>query len=157
MFYIPAVLAIGFVVFSCITYAIMFAVYAKSRRQLQQAPESLFRTFINSSFYISVLLITSFLVLTVVPLLVNIHFDRLKVEMEEPVMNYVYSSLHLSDVVDAVIYILLYRPVRSMMICFRRSEERTTSMATSTTGSSANEAARKEAAERNNDTMETRR
>ena len=118
MFYIPPVLAIGFVAFSCITYALMFIVYAKSRRQLQQAPESLFRTFINSSFYISVLLITSFLVLTVVPFLVNIHYDRLKVHMAEPVMNYVSSSLHLSDVVDAVIYILLYRPVRNMMICF---------------------------------------
>ena len=115
LFYIPTVLGIGFVVFGCFTYTVMFVVYARSKRNLQRNPESICTTFVNSNFFISVLLITSFMILMVAPTLVHSYYDIVGKPMGEAVYTYVYTSWYVSDLVDAIIYVLLYKPVRSLL------------------------------------------
>ena len=115
VFYVPTVLSMAFVFFACITYISMFVAYYKSGKHSERlsAERSMIQTFLNSKFYISILLITSFLILTVIPNLIN-SFCNPDPMSAHPVDLYIYTRLAmcLSDTVDNVIYILSYKPVR---------------------------------------------
>ena len=70
LIYIPIVLYIIYVLFACLTYTKMFLQFARSRTNRNARRLSLFNIFINSRFFVSVLLISSFLLLMVTPRLI---------------------------------------------------------------------------------------
>ena len=113
--FIPAILGILFLIFSTVAYIIMFSVYVRSRRRLQTTPESVLTAFVNSNFFTAVLLITSFLILMVTPALIHAYYDFTAKEMSVPLYTYIYASVYLSDLVDAIIYVLLYKPVKNIL------------------------------------------
>ena len=73
----------------------------------------MFRTFMKSNFYISILLISSFLILTVLPNLINSYFYSKPLAWI--LYQYTVPLIYLSDTVDNIIYVLLYKPVRNVV------------------------------------------
>ena len=124
--YVPPILQITYFIFSSITYCVMFMKYLKSKRIFQQPDStslSARKIFLRSRFFISVLLISSFLVLTVIPTLVcNIwaltspHTFRMTNEPARIFMIYTNVSIRLTHTIDAVIYIFLQPRVRRLLI-----------------------------------------
>merc|ERR1712150_25920 len=73
---------------------------------------SAFQVFRKSNFYVAVLLITSFLMLMVIPDLVYLVVGFLKAEKSAGLTAYCYLSILLSYLVDGFIYIFLQNKVR---------------------------------------------
>ena len=117
----PTVLLCSFLVFAVIAYTIMFWKYASSRRKISLArnpgahQESLFRIFRNSRFFMSMILITSSLVLAVIPTLI---YALMKITNNKIALT--FSQFHnfcsmLSDTADGIIYIMLQPSVRTLI------------------------------------------
>ena len=107
---VPVVMAVLYLVFAMSCYFLMFCLYVKSKRSITPSHLSLLQVFRGSKFYVSLLLISSFLVLMVVPFLVlssswNILSPTTALVLE--IMTY------SSDTVDFLIYVFIYQPVSS--------------------------------------------
>ena len=102
-----------FLLFAVVSYLIMFLKYIKSRRSSMSTHQSKFFLFRTSKFYVSLLLITSFIILSVIPSLI---MSSSPID-ESLNNNYLYLEITsvLSDTVDGVIYVLLYAPVRTIL------------------------------------------
>ena len=122
--YFPLIYVIGalnviYLVFGIITYSIIFWKYTTSTRQRKSRPESLFQIFRNSKFYIAILLITSFLLLSVMPYLIS---TILVIENSDSINMFLftlpecYVPVTLSDTVDAIIYIFMQVSVRTLLV-----------------------------------------
>ena len=116
--YIPTVLYSTFLVFALVTYIVMFFKFVQSRRLTMprdtDAPqETLFHIFVNSRFFISVMLISSYIILAVIPIVIR----SLYAINNLPTYLHIYTiiSITLSDTADAVIYIFMDRQVRKFL------------------------------------------
>ena len=110
------VLCILFFVFSVVTYIVMFVYYVRSKRSSSSSHQSSLELFKHSNFHIAVLLISSFLVLTVIPLLIlHTYYTILDVQVDRTLHKFINILLSLSDTVDALIYVFLYSPVRKLI------------------------------------------
>ena len=113
--YIPCALFIVYVLFAILTYTVMFLKFARSRRNT--APHSsLFNIFINSRFFVSLLLISSFLLLTVIPTLIRSFMFLTGNRISKQIYLYVNVSARLSDFIDAIIYIFLQPDIRKLLL-----------------------------------------
>ena len=96
----------------------MFFKFVQSRcltmprnHDLQQ--ETLFRIFVNSYFFISVMLISSYIILAVIPVLIRSFSST--IEMPISLILYTDISLMLSDTADAVIYFFMDIEVKKIL------------------------------------------
>ena len=112
VFFLEDSLLILFLLFSTTTYCIIFVVFVRSRRRSSSSQQSAFHMFTHSKFYIAILLITSFLVTTVIPRIGMLPFLTYK---DKDVESVAIILVFLSDFVDGVIYILVYDPVRKIL------------------------------------------
>ena len=109
------------------TYIIMFAKYVTSRRNTQNnnmTQTTTWTLFKNSKFFISVILITTYLIFTVVPYLTRATYKLLnpdlrpsseKLSLFQQLNYYAIFSSRISQIVDAAIYIFLQKKVRKML------------------------------------------
>ena len=132
-----AVSHIFYTVLAIFTYLSIFGKFTRSRRLLSEKDghekteicrnkQGTFDAFRHSRFFICVLIITSYLILTVIPGLVYI-----KLKTRSSLMKYsVHICYILSDTVDACIYIFLQRTLRSLLmekikfVCNIKQEEK---------------------------------
>ena len=102
---VPATFTVLYLWFAIASYILMFVEYSRSRRSASSSPTHLsnFQLFKKSKFYVSVLLISTFLILMVIPygFLILTKKGRLLIN----VLNM------LSDTTDFVIYVVIYEPV----------------------------------------------
>lgn len=115
--YIPSILNVSYFLFAIITYVIMFKKFVRSRRSVSTISinSSGFQLFQTSKFYISVLIITSFLLLAVIPNILTSICTYFEIEYTTGVFVYVSISESLSDTADGVIYVFMYKPVRAIL------------------------------------------
>ena len=108
VYQIPMVLAWMYLFFALASYAIMFVCYTRSRRSATTHQFSTLQLFRKSKFYVSILLMTSFVMLVVVPfLLLAIARDHMSTTVESICELVTY----LSDPLDFFIYVFIYDPV----------------------------------------------
>lgn len=116
---IPTVLSIIFLVMALLSYTVMFRKFSHSMRRISQhraKHESLFQIFLKSEFFISVLLITSYLIFTVFP---NVVFACAWYKGRSSLIYIdvvVTICTCLSDTADALIYIFLQKRVRRLLL-----------------------------------------
>ena len=100
----------------------MFCRFAKSRRSfrrsISQSSEevSLLDIYLNSRFYVSVMLILSYLILMVGPSLTRAYFNIMEIPMSKSLRTYIDISVTLSDTADGIIYIFMDRKVRTLFM-----------------------------------------
>ena len=112
--HVPSLLNLFFFIFALTSYITMFVVFIRSRRSFNgENHTSIFQLFRRSKFYTSVLLVASFLVLNVVPSLVSSSATIMGLDLPPSVRFAFVVAWCLSDTVDAVIYVLLCKPVSS--------------------------------------------
>ena len=113
--YLPAVLNLTFIVFAVSSYLYIFRRFAKGNRMRSNSTAStsidLFR---SSRFYIATMLIASFVVFVVTPSLTLSVLQICNVDLSVQVRLYAYISEAVSDLVDGVIYVFMYVPVRNL-------------------------------------------
>lgn len=117
--YVDVALSIFFTIFACFTYTYIFM---KNTRSLVHRSNSTWRlkayTILRQTNYSMILLlIISFIILTVIPELLATVL-RLMYVKNKAVNIYVSLSLNLSDTIDAVIYVFLQKDVR---VLFKRT------------------------------------
>ena len=106
--------------FALVTYLVLFVKYLQSRRNnIQRNPAdnvriSPWKAFVGSRFFISVLLIGSYLLLTSVPSLVRTALGWTTTDSSGNLSYEVLSRL--SYTVDAIIYIYVSKPVRNILL-----------------------------------------
>lgn len=106
-----------FLIFAVSTYIVMFCSYVKSRRiATQLRDEPILKTFMKSRFYISALIMGSFLLLCALAHIFQIsyYFYRDGLVTLESLMIYTDISISLSFTSDGIIYIYLQKSVRKM-------------------------------------------
>ena len=97
----------------------MFCKHIQSKRRLRRTSQptpSVIFIFRTSKFHVSLLLITSFLVLVAIPNLID---SLLRLNDKQPgyaLLLYIGVSNSLSDTVDFVIYVLMYKPPRTLLL-----------------------------------------
>ena len=122
--YVHGVFDIGFIILALVTYGVLFSKYKNSLSMQTRNTEcgqsdrrqSLFEVFRQSNFYISVLLITTFLLLVAVPdiiISVNLIAYNSTTEFSRHACVMLFLLSHTSD---ACIYILLQKKVRELII-----------------------------------------
>ena len=100
----------------------MFRKYASSRRRTSSAgnidvpQESLFRIYRNSRFFVSIMLVTSSLILGVIPKLMYVFMLIADNKVPLPFKYYVEFCRLLSDMVDGIIYVMLQPSVRKLLL-----------------------------------------
>lgn len=106
-----------YLLFSIITYFLMFVTYIKSRRNAQPTQQlSTWRIFRNSRFYFSFLLVGSFFVLTVIPWVCYFIAEHTKYKaVWGRIIPFITVTLYLSSTVDWVLYMYLQNQVREML------------------------------------------
>ena len=143
--YIPTTLDISFLALAIVTYTVIFIKYSESRRlpsrhksrnttirksrnrsrylsrnkstnQPNEGHPTLSRLLFKSRFLISILLISSFLLFSVVPGLIIACFETTSNEMSYILLFCIYISFKVSDAVEAIIYIFLQRKVRKLLL-----------------------------------------
>lgn len=109
---ITSVLNVVFFNLAVVSYGIMFVMFAISRRNVSpnETRESLCTIFSKSKFYTSVLLVSSFLVLTVIPSVISLILRTYDIQEV-----YMLISRNFSFTVDAVIYIFMQASVRKLL------------------------------------------
>lgn len=131
VFLVPTLLTVSYMVFAVICYLVMFTRYIRSKRLSTSSHLSSLQLFRRSKFYVSVLLITSFMFLMVIPYGILASRGNLSVEVR-----LVLNILNiLSDTTDFVIYVMIYEPVYGMLkhcigstlSAFRMQEEQSSS------------------------------
>ena len=117
---------IGYIIIAVVTYIMLFKKYKNSltmqtrntRTGSSDVPPTIFKVFFQSKFYISILLVTSFLVFMVIPELVYL-FYGLRVGFDFPedsILIFIIDILFaFSDLIDAYIFIFLKKNVRSLL------------------------------------------
>ena len=105
--------------FAILSYTLMFCKHIQSKRRLRRTSQptpSVIFIFRTSKFHVSLLLITSFLVLVAIPNLID---SLLRLNDKQPgyaLLLYIGVSNSLSDTVDFVIYVLMYKPPRTLLL-----------------------------------------
>ena len=112
--YIPTTIEVLFLVFGIACYLIMFNRYTKSSRSASSSQLTTFQIFKRSKFYVSILLLTSFLLLMVIPSILHTLFDSILIDSVVLINLCTILSI-LSDSADFVIYIFFYDPVYSFL------------------------------------------
>jgi hypothetical protein len=114
--YIRPALFIIYGLFAIVTYTSMFLQYARSQRNTNAPQSSLFNIFINSRFFVSVLLIGSCMLLAVIPELILLILKLASIPLPSQFNLYKHVSFRLSDFIDAIIYIFLQPDVRKLLL-----------------------------------------
>lgn len=120
-YYLVAILSLDslFFAFAILTYISMFYSYIKSRKSVVNITgnESIFKTFINSRFYVSGLIIGSFLMLGVLAhfLYISNYIHRDGVVTLQSLL-YADVSFRFSFTVDGIIYIYLQKSSRKTFL-----------------------------------------
>ena len=104
-----------YIVFASITYLIMFMIFVRSRRRSSYAQQSAFQLFTHSKFYVALLLIASFLLFSVIPMLIKSGMRLKIIAQNQNVDNVMNICFYISDTADGIIYILFYPPVRNIL------------------------------------------
>ena len=110
--YLQSVLSSLYIIFAVVAYLFMFVRYIHSKRSScsteEECSQTTFQLFRRSKFYISLLLITSFLIFMLIPIMImTIKLGKLP----EVVSLILVTFISLSDTVDFIIYVFIYRPV----------------------------------------------
>ena len=112
LIYLPAILNFLFILFAITSYLIMFLKFIQTERNISNRPNrSVFQMFRNSKFYVAVLIIASFLILSAIPLAVNFVLTAFEVPVSH-VPLWLLICLRLSDTADVIIYTFLYTSVQ---------------------------------------------
>ena len=111
LIFVPAVLNCLFLLFAFISYLIMFLTFVKTERNISSRNRSVFQMFRNSKFYVAILIITSFLLLKVIPSLVFFVITAFKTNISH-VPLWLQICMRASDTADVLIYTFLYTPVQ---------------------------------------------
>ena len=113
--YVHLVLASMYLFSAVVSYSIMFVSYIRSRRRTisvsptdDESQPSTFQLFRRSKFYISLLLITSFLVFMLIPWMILTITEE---NLPPLVVMVLVLSTSFSDTLDFFIYVFFYRPV----------------------------------------------
>ena len=118
--YLPTIFSLFFIIFASASYIAMFARFRASCRESISAHISSITIFRRSKFFVAVLLVTSFLILLVLPNLLRTicTMSNCGLVPENGGFNFYFSiSVSISDSVDGLIYVMFYAPVRNV---FRR-------------------------------------
>ena len=123
--YLSPIFNFSFVIFAVCTYVYLFHKYRQTRmvpfhdrrRMRKEDRQNMWQDFRNSRFYISVLLIISFLIFIVIPDLIYLFHGWAGKERSHAAKDAIKVSFQLSFVSDAVIHILMQPDVR--MFCLR--------------------------------------
>ena len=109
---------LSFTILAITTYCIMFYQFKTSRRLTSGNGnrQTLCSIFLNSKFYISVLLISTFLVFTAIPGLIFTVFFINPGNISPEIDIYAITSINISFTVDAAIYIFMHDSVRKLLI-----------------------------------------
>ena len=125
LIYVNVSLSLLYIIVALVTYAVIFDKFKKSRhstRRLKQdigkrAWTALADTFLKSRFYVSILIILTYLIFNTIPFCVFI-FSRDKnifLDTESISKKVVSILLHIGYTADAVIYIFLQRDVKKQL------------------------------------------
>ena len=120
--YSKPTIGISFTVFAITIYSIMFQKYVRSQilrkysRAYKSSHESIFTIFRKSRFFIPVLLIASFIVFTVTPDLIFTYYQLCHNEISYTLDVACYNLFAISDLIDGIIYILLHKRVRRLLV-----------------------------------------
>ena len=126
-----------FLIFTFFTYCVMFRKLVHSqryfaRRRNEKIPQvSLLKIFINSRFFISGLLVSSYLILTVIPSLTrSIHYIA-GYKVPYSLTLFYLISTRLSYTVDGIIYTFLQKSIRDLLMktLFRQHQNQSLSVA----------------------------
>ena len=118
--YLPTASNSFFVIFATFSYIAMFSRFRASCRDSLSVRISSITIFRRSKFFVAVLLVTSFLILLVLPNLLRTicTMSSCRLVPENGGFNFYFSiSVSISDSVDGLIYVMFYAPVRNV---FRR-------------------------------------
>ena len=105
-----------FLLFAIYSYVVIFMRFTNSRRTScgSRAKISRLQMFRQSKFHISLLIVTSFLLLTVVPCIVYFVVHASGHHLNIFGEYYIFISMTLSDTVDAIIYVLVSNPINNV-------------------------------------------
>ena len=112
----PAIRLCNFL-FITTTYIIVFVIFVRSRRRVE-AGRSIFNIFVRSNFSVALLIVSTWILLTVIPFFtVYILFLTKFTIIAQPKMIIHVATLlnFFSDTVDAIIYIVIYPPVWNLL------------------------------------------
>ena len=112
-----AVLTVLYLISVIGCYLFIFLRYAKSKRSITDSNLSTFQLFKRSKFYISFLLIISFLLLQVIPYGLLVLHKSLPL----PIRMVLNISSELSDTADFIIYVFMYDPVFKLLKGYRNT------------------------------------
>jgi len=118
--YVTSALYGVYLIFAAISYSKIFMTYARSEKRnvhkSQTTKMSLYRIFKNSRFYFPVIIIISYLVLTVVPSLTRATWLMIYPRnYNYTIMMFYHICVRLSHTFDGVAYIFLQKPVRKLL------------------------------------------
>lgn len=112
-------LDVTYFLFAVFTYSMMFRSLVKSRRRSTNQNVSLLNTFVNSRFFVSALIIGSFILFTILSDFLfcsNLYLLLVRYSATAGLTIYADVSLRVSSIVDGMIYIYLQKPVREMFL-----------------------------------------
>ena len=116
--YIPPTLEVTYLIFAVVTYLVMFSKYVQSKRTFEQSDSSAITLFLHSRFFIPVLLISSYLIFTVIPTIIVIVWwwtsPNYAVEAFRIFVMCTKISVRLSCTVQAFIYLFIKPQVRTL-------------------------------------------
>lgn len=130
--YILTVVYLLFSVFVVVAYTLMFLNHARSKRHTARkrstvAPPSLYSIFTKSRFFISALLVLTYLVLTVIPSLTRAVYLIGGYKVPYPLTFAYLVSTRVSYTVDGVIYTFLQKCIRELLrekfVCTQEESE----------------------------------
>jgi hypothetical protein len=125
MYFYPTV-EISFIILALVTYAFIFKQYHKShriptqrttrgRQQNGGKPESAFQVFRMSRFFVSILLITSFIIFMLIPDLVYLFYGVLGNNESSTLLACCWISYAISNLMDGWVYIFMQSTVKSLL------------------------------------------
>ena len=119
--YIPTIFNTVYLLFALMAYSIMFLKFARSRRLCRQSgsdrtEEPLLHIYLSSRFYVSVMLILSYLILMIIPSLIRAFYNITDVTMPALLALYIDISVTLCDTADGMIYIFMIPTVRNNLL-----------------------------------------
>lgn len=116
--YVPSAFDAAVIILAMASYGIIFSRYVTSRRLVSHTErnESMLQIFRNSKFYVTILLISSFLVLTVIPGSILSIFAYTNIEVSESFYVYTTVSFCLSTTADVIIYLFMHKTVRKVCL-----------------------------------------
>ena len=114
--YVPTAFNLFFLIFATFSYLAMFLRYRKSRRVSSTAYTSVINLFRQSRFSVAIMLITSSLLLLVLPNMLSTISTLCTCPLlkSEGFSYYFLTSVTISDSVDGLIYVIFYAAVRNL-------------------------------------------